>query len=136
MKISVNSPCPCGSGRKYKKCCQIYHKGAKAPDALSLMKSRYSAYFIGNGDYIIKTTHVNNPLYEKDKERWKEELRIVSRETIWKNLTIVDFEQESNERATVLFIAKFEGGQIYEKSYFVKEQGVWLYRDYEILEEK
>ena len=43
-KFSINSPCPCGSGGKYKKCCQKYHKGALAKDALTLMKSRYSAY--------------------------------------------------------------------------------------------
>lgn len=40
MKISRNSPCPCGSGKKYKKCClnksnlgyQLYLKGKKAED--------------------------------------------------------------------------------------------------------
>ncbi|HHD72452.1 MAG TPA: zinc chelation protein SecC, partial [Epsilonproteobacteria bacterium] len=27
-KYSPNLPCPCQSGRKYKKCCALYHKGA------------------------------------------------------------------------------------------------------------
>ncbi len=132
MKISVNSPCPCGSGKKYKKCCQIYHKGALAPNALILMKSRYSAYYVGDANYIIKTTHKDNPLYEADKSKWKKELEIVSRETIWQNLKIVDFEEEKN-RASVLFIASFEGGKTEEKSFFVREQGGWKYLNYEIL---
>jgi DNA-binding SARP family transcriptional activator len=28
-KISLNAPCPCGSGRKYKRCCLPKQKGAK-----------------------------------------------------------------------------------------------------------
>jgi SEC-C motif-containing protein len=133
MKISVNSPCPCGSGKKYKKCCQIYHKGALAPNALTLMKSRYSAYYVGEVNYIIKTTHVDNPLYEEDKVRWKKELEIVSRETIWQNLKIIEFKEIGDNKSSVSFIASFEGGKIEEKSFFVKEQGVWKYYNYEIL---
>ena len=135
MKISVNSPCPCGSGKKYKKCCQIYHKGAKAPNALILMKSRYSAYYIGDVNYIIKTTHEKNPLYEKDIKIWKENLENVSRGTIWQSLTIVDFIEREKE-SFVTFIANFEGGNLKEKSFFIKEQGIWKYRNYDILEEK
>ena len=70
-KISPNSTCPCGSKKKYKKCCAIYHKGALAPSALALMKSRYSAYAIGNSDYIIKTTHPENIDYTLDINSWK-----------------------------------------------------------------
>ena len=55
MKISKNSKCPCGSGKKYKECCYKYHKGANPPNALLLMKSRYSAYAAGDAKYIIKT---------------------------------------------------------------------------------
>jgi len=46
-KPKPNTPCPCGSGRKYKKCCQPYHRGAKPDNALTLMKSRYAAYALG-----------------------------------------------------------------------------------------
>lgn len=31
MKIGRNDPCPCGSGKKYKKCCYLFHK-AKTGD--------------------------------------------------------------------------------------------------------
>ncbi|MEO1928617.1 MAG: SEC-C metal-binding domain-containing protein [Nautiliaceae bacterium] len=50
MKISKNSKCPCGSGKKYKECCFKWHKLGTAPNALLLMKNRFSAYAIGNAD--------------------------------------------------------------------------------------
>ncbi len=44
MKVLINSACPCGSKNKYKRCCQIFHKGGIPKTALELMKSRYVAY--------------------------------------------------------------------------------------------
>ena len=34
MKIGVNEPCPCGSGKKYKKCCKEKDEGQESRDAL------------------------------------------------------------------------------------------------------
>ncbi len=31
-KIGRNIPCPCGSGKKYKKCCMLSHNGAIQPN--------------------------------------------------------------------------------------------------------
>jgi len=74
MKIGVNSLCPYGSAKKYKNCCAKFHKGAIAKDALTLMKSRYSAYAIADTNYIIKTTHPNNCDYREEKTQWKREI--------------------------------------------------------------
>ena len=61
MKLSVNSICPCGSLKKYKKCCKLFHDDIKKPsNALELMKSRFSAFAFCKSDYIIKTTHKKN----------------------------------------------------------------------------
>ena len=49
------SSCPCCSG-KSAICCQKYHKGLTPENALVLMRSRYSAYALGVGDYLIETT--------------------------------------------------------------------------------
>ncbi|MEG2597224.1 MAG: SEC-C metal-binding domain-containing protein, partial [Oscillospiraceae bacterium] len=32
-KIGRNDPCPCGSGKKYKKCCGLEDGPTSAPDA-------------------------------------------------------------------------------------------------------
>eukprot|EP01018_Ginkgo_biloba_P021479 Gb_33302 [translate_table: standard] len=57
--------CPCGGGDQqleYVKCCKPYHDGeAVEADATTLMKARFSAYANGLVDYIVKTTHPQNP---------------------------------------------------------------------------
>jgi SEC-C motif-containing protein len=48
--------------RPYSECCGRWHSGAfalLAPDAESLMRSRYSAYVLGLHDYLLATWHVS-----------------------------------------------------------------------------
>jgi len=124
MKISVNNPCPCGSGYKYKKCCQIYHKGANPKTSLDLMKSRYSAYVVGDFKYIIKTTHKDNPSYEKDLEKWESQIKDFCKDTEFKKLTIISYTDVSVE-----FIAEFKNSKLHEISQFEKVSESWLYKD-------
>ena len=58
--------CPCNSGKKYSNCCKTLHDGVFPESALSLMRSRYSAYALQKSEYIIHTTHPDNPNYEKN----------------------------------------------------------------------
>lgn len=53
---AIPSGCPCGSGDSLADCCGRYHDGAAAPCAQSLMRSRYSAYVLGNVDYLVATS--------------------------------------------------------------------------------
>lgn len=46
--------CPCGGG-KYLKCCGRYHRGQWPPTPETLMRSRFSAFALGNVDYILAT---------------------------------------------------------------------------------
>lgn len=49
--------CPCCSGKTYEECCKPYHLGEKlAPTAEALMRSRFSAFAIPNGEYLLETT--------------------------------------------------------------------------------
>jgi SEC-C motif-containing protein len=128
MKFSPNTPCPCGSGVKYKKCCSLYHKGTLAPNALVLMRARYSAYATGNADYIIKTTHPDNSDYTEDKKSWKASLLEFSQHTHFLKLKIIAFIDGETE-AYVSFVAKLSAGELKEKSRFLKVTGRWLYVD-------
>lgn len=61
--------CPCGGyptpGLPYARCCKPYHKGDAYPgDCVTLMRSRFSGYAKGEGDYIVKTTHPENPIFK------------------------------------------------------------------------
>jgi SEC-C motif-containing protein len=132
MKLSPNASCPCGSGSKYKKCCAKYHKGALAPDALLLMKSRYCAYALGNSRYIIKTTHPDNPDYSDDIKTWNESILNFSRQTNFLSLEIIEF-LEGEKEAFVTFTARLSSGDLKEKSRFLKLRDRWLYIDGEYL---
>jgi len=127
-KLSPNLPCPCGSGKKYKKCCLRYHKGALAPDALTLMKSRYSAYAADLPDYIMKTTHPDNPDFSFHLTSWRKSIESFTRQTEFLNLHIVDF-IPSEEEAFVTFTATLSSGILREKSRFLKVSDRWLYVD-------
>ena len=129
-KPSPNLPCPCGSGAKYKKCCRRYHQGALAPDALALMKSRYSAYALGIADYIIATTHPRCPEYDDDTARWKAQIIAFSHHTTFHKLEILAYTE--GEEAYVHFVAHLSSGTLEEKSRFVLEGGRWFYRDGDI----
>ena len=124
MKISKNSKCPCGSGKKYKECCYKFHKGANPKNALLLMKSRFSAYATGEANYIIKTTHKNSPHFEENKKEWIKSIKEFSKSE-FKKLEIVDF-TDGEKEAFVEFKAYIDDYVMKEKSLFLKEDK-WYY---------
>ena len=128
IKNASNQPCPCGSGQKYKKCCRKYHQGAQPSDALILMKSRYSAYAVGESAYIIKTTHPENPEFNTDFKVWQKSIDTFCRESDFLGLKILAF-TENVEEAFVTFEARLGSGVLREKSRFRKLDGKWLYLD-------
>lgn len=137
MKISGNSFCPCGSLKKYKKCCRLFHFGQTANTALELMKSRYSAFVANDCDYIINTTHKDNSDYTIDKKEWANSINEFSKYSDFKKLEIIDF-IDGEEVAYVTFKATiFQGGidsSFTEKSKFLKEENRWLYHSGEFLQ--
>jgi SEC-C motif-containing protein len=136
MGISANSFCPCGSGQKYKRCCKQYHDQSFQPTPLALMKSRYTAYAIGNAGYIVETTHSENREFKQNKELWKAEIETFCRATTFHKLEILKSEIIHSE-AFVTFRAIMSQGEkdisFTEKSRFLQENDRWLYRSGEFL---
>lgn len=126
MKTSPNAPCPCHSGKKYKQCCQPYHKGILPSNALKLMRSRYSAFALGAAEYIMSTTHPNNSDYSLNTDEWKTGILSFSNTTRFIGLKINEFIDGETE-AFVTFEALLDGSVLKEKSHFLKENGKWLY---------
>jgi SEC-C motif-containing protein len=124
--------CPCHSGKKYVECCKPYHEGLLPENALVLMRSRYSAYALNLAEYIIATTHPQNPFYTRDLETWKKDIANFSQGTQFENLEILDIHLGDTE-SWVTFKAILKQGKIdasfAEKSHFIKVQAKWLYRD-------
>src|SRR5262245_12717464 len=89
--INKYADCPCRSGKPYNNCCRPYHTGTVAPNALLLMRSRYTAYALDNVSYLIATSHPEFEEYTEDTDKWKEELRAFCDATQFEGLEIKEF---------------------------------------------
>lgn len=138
MKISVNSPCPCGSQKKFKKCCKVFHNLSIAKNALELMKSRYSAFVVENSKYIMKTTHKENKDFSDDLSTWESTILTFARHCTFKRLEILDFidgEEESYVTFKATIFQADEDISFTEKSKFLKVDEKWLYHSGKFIDE-
>lgn len=130
-KLDPGSPCPCGSGRTFGGCCGRYLGGLPAPTAEALMRSRYTAYYLGDEDYLRRTWHSSTR---------PESLEMEAGPT-WTSLEICATEEgaEADERGRVEFVARYvaEGrpGTLHESSRFLREEGRWVYVDGELYQQ-
>lgn len=132
LMMSSNAFCPCFSGKFYRDCCEPYHLGTSPPSALCLMRSRYAAYAYHLPDYIIATTHPHNPSYSLQRQEWKRSIEHFCKVTHFEGLTIhafIDGEKESYVDFTAHLKQQGVDTTFREKSYFVKEEGRWLYKN-------
>jgi len=134
MKISGKSSCPCGSKKRYKNCCEIFHRGKLPKDALLLMRSRYCAYAIGLTNYIISTTISTSKEFQNPN--WENEIRLFSESTKFLGVTILnkslgDIESYVTFRANL--IANKQDISFTEKSRFLKIDKKWFYESGDIL---
>lgn len=116
--------CPCCSGKAYEDCCRPYHTGEKnAPTAEALMRSRFSAFAIPNGDYLMETTFPSKRKYHnrKDLQEWGEI-------NTWTKLEIVD-KPNANKVEFKAFYTDEDGAQQihHELSAFKRVQNRWFY---------
>jgi len=148
--------CPCGGGDEklsYEDCCKKYHKGKEYPDdPVTLMRSRFSAYAQGEVDYIVSTTHPDNPAIEGSKldsgkvvSTFKQDVKATCKKVRFLKLDVQSSEDGADEReAFVTFQAiiqvtgqkgfrqnNFDKETMLEKSRFLKSEGSdkWLYVD-------
>lgn len=114
--------CPCGSGELLAACCGRFHDGLPAPDAASLMRSRYSAYVLGLEAYLLATWHASTRPATLDLA--------ADAKLKWQGLKVLSM-VEKGAAAEVAFVAhyKFNGraGRMEEISRFVRENGRWFY---------
>lgn len=115
----------------YAECCELLHKGSYPSNALSLMRSRYSAYALQNPSYIMRTTDSDNSHWQADQGKWGKEIMRFCLTTEFVKLEIIDF-TNGEESATVTFIAHLRQANhpmlLKEKSFFVKKGPQWLYQ--------
>jgi SEC-C motif-containing protein len=131
-KSAARRPCPCRSGLAYRECCRPFHRGEEAPDPARLMRSRFSAFALGDGEYLFRTLHPAHPLRGRDEAAVIRELSKAKDSVRYMDLTIHDADEEA-DRGRVLFTARvFEKGQdrsFVELSEFERADGSWRYRE-------
>lgn len=140
--LAADAPCPCGRGAhggarratgatlRYADCCGRWHRGPEAlqaPDAETLMRSRYSAYVLDLLDYLLATWHPS---------RRPAELQANEPGLRWLGLSVLRHVQAGEGLARVSFVARSKLGgrahRLQENSSFVKEaDGRWYYLDAE-----
>ncbi|MBZ4033946.1 hypothetical protein K6T82_04165 [Flavobacterium sp. 17A] len=117
--------CYCDTGLLFEDCCGLYlNNNQKAPSALTLMRSRYSAYATHNADYLMGTTYVSERKYYSKSEilRWA-----VSNK--WQKLEILS-SSENTVEFKAYFLDSANKPQVhYEFSIFKFENGAWYYLD-------
>ncbi|MFA6235989.1 MAG: YchJ family protein [Bacteriovorax sp.] len=123
--------CACGSDLAYSECCEPYIKGKKsAPTAVALMRSRYTAFAVGEMDYIYNTHHESTR-----KELDMDGVKSWAANSEWLGLEIRETERgtENDTEGKVEFKCKFvfNGNEQshHELSTFKKEGKIWYFVD-------
>lgn len=136
MRAMSSTSCPCGRTDlrsrplSYAACCGRYldhFADTPAPDAESLMRSRYTAFAQGRSDYLLATWHVSQRPATLELDAG---MRYIG-------LDVRSRHQRDGTHATVEFVARQRdaGGRahrLHERSRFVQEDGRWFYVDGEL----
>lgn len=128
MQTSPTSPCPCGRDQTYADCCGRYHAGQAAPDAESLMRSRYSAYVLKDVDYLLASWHPDTRPATLSLED------APGQRTQWLGLSVQRHASTGEDTAEVEFTARYRVGggsavKMVEHSRFQRIDGRWYYLD-------
>ena len=122
--VTAADPCPCGRGLPYGGCCGPFHQGTAAPaTAELLLRSRYSAFAVGDAAYLLRSWH---PATRPARLRLDPGLR-------WAGLEVLATDRGGpwHSEGTVAFIARYsdgaEAGELRETSRFTRESGAWHY---------
>jgi SEC-C motif-containing protein len=120
--------CPCLSGETYGACCAPLHRGGRsAATAEALMRSRYSAFAVGDAAYLRDTWHptTRRASLELDgDQQWRRlDILAIRAGGPFDDAGVVEFAAHHRNTATG------ERGVLHEVSRFVRERGRWLYLD-------
>jgi SEC-C motif domain protein len=113
--------CCCGSALAFAHCCGPVLAGTPAKTPEALMRSRYSAYVLGNMDHIDRTfaPEVRNDFDRAEAER-------TASETEWLGLEVIRSSQEGDKG---VFRHNQQELTQHEVSTFRRADGYWLYVD-------
>lgn len=126
-KQKKSSPCPCDTGLPLTQCCGPALDNEQPPEtALALMRSRYTAYTLGNEAYLLHTWHSSTR---------PAQLNLHHNPQNWQRLKIIDTTagQADDDSGEVEFVAIYKTNgraeRLHERSRFGREDQQWRYID-------
>ena len=128
------SACPCCSGKEFSACCEPLLKGAAAASPEAVMRARYTAYAMGDIDFL-RDSSCGPALKEFDYatvKQWAENSE-------WLGLEIMSTEAGGPEdtEGSVEFTARYKVKDHeyvhHERSIFKKVGGVWKFADGKVI---
>ncbi len=136
MSVGRNDPCPCGSGKKYKKCCLGQQRQAQAIPDLSpaeLVLARARAFARGDFGFIYDSYHPESYFIEQFPSR--QSYLLYGRQSLADDFEIVECrilkEKAAGDDAQVMFYLDtlFKGvrSESFELSLFMKTSEGWRY---------
>ncbi|MCM6775756.1 YchJ family metal-binding protein [Nocardia sp. CDC159] len=122
-------PCPCRSGERFGACCAPRLDGSSpAPTAETLMRSRYTAFAVGDTKYLLDSWHPRTRPRRLELDSGQR----------WVLLEILDTTRGGpfDDTGEVEFRAHYrtgrERGILHERSRFARIRGAWRYVDGDI----
>ena len=118
--------CPCSTGLPYDECCGPLHRGGRtAGTAEQLMRSRFSAFAVGDAAYLRRTWHPSTRpadlTLDPDVRWYRLDVRATSGGGVFDDAGTVEFEA---------FWRGPDGrGSMHEVSRFVRGADGWQYVD-------
>lgn len=120
-----DAACPCGTGERFGGCCAPLLRGTPAPTAERLMRSRYTAFVVGDARYLEETWHPGT----------RPQDLALDPAQLWTGLEVVETVAggTDDDRGVVEFRARWrhgrDAGMLHERSRFRRQSGRWWYVD-------
>ena len=121
--------CPCGSGKNYVDCCARVHQNMMyAETAEDLMRSRYTAFVMAMGDYLVNSYHssTRDGANKQQLVDWAKSVEFLGLEIrrTWKG-------GKDDDEGKVEFKAHYKEGRkrrvLHQRALFSREYGSWVY---------
>jgi hypothetical protein len=90
QKIGRNDPCPCGSGKKYKKCCGKYENTKSAQLSSDECREFYETWLGLMGFINERLNVVNDKIKAEYPNSVRDEIIYKVREVLWENPELID----------------------------------------------
>ncbi|MBF6174585.1 YchJ family protein [Nocardia blacklockiae] len=124
-----SAPCPCRSGETFERCCGPRLDGTSpAPTAEALMRSRYTAFAVGDLDYLRRSWHPRTRprhLTLDPDQRWLFlEIERTERGGPFDDSGVVEFRAHYRSHG--------QRAALHERSRFTRVDGAWVYVDGDI----